>query len=125
MARKLAVLVTGAVLLVAACTTETRTTNETSSNAPEGSAASYASAPCPNPIYGAGLDLGPEFTCGYLTVPENRTQVGQPDHPARRRNSQGDRTEPQARPDLVPHRWTRRQWARGGPGSRQAVASGP
>ena len=38
MARKLAVLVTGAVLLVAACTTETRTTNETSSNAPEGSA---------------------------------------------------------------------------------------
>ena len=74
MARKLAVLVTGAVLLVAACTTETRTTNETSSNAPEGSAASYASAPCPNPIYGAGLDLGPEFTCGYLTVPENRTK---------------------------------------------------
>ena len=41
---------------------------------PEGSAASYASAPCPNPIYGAGLDLGPEFTCGYLTVPENRTK---------------------------------------------------
>jgi hypothetical protein len=73
MARKLAVLVTGAVLLVAACTTETRTTNETSSNAPEGSAASYASAPCPNPVYGVGLDLGPEFTCGYLTVPENRT----------------------------------------------------
>jgi pimeloyl-ACP methyl ester carboxylesterase len=37
-------------------------------------AASYAPAPCPNPIYGAGLDLGPEFACGYLTVPENRTR---------------------------------------------------
>src|SRR4051794_31826077 len=35
-------------------------------------AASYAPAPCPNPIYGVGFDLGPEFTCGYLTVPENR-----------------------------------------------------
>jgi hypothetical protein len=32
-------------------------------------AASYAPAPCPNPIYGADLDLGPEFTCGYVTVP--------------------------------------------------------
>jgi pimeloyl-ACP methyl ester carboxylesterase len=37
-------------------------------------AASYAPAPCPNPIYGAGFDLGPEFTCGYLTVPENRSR---------------------------------------------------
>ena len=37
--------------------------------------ASYAAAPCPNPIYppfGASLDLGPEFKCGYLTVLENR-----------------------------------------------------
>jgi pimeloyl-ACP methyl ester carboxylesterase len=40
----------------------------------ESAAASYAPAPCPNPIYGAGFDLGPEFTCGYLTVPENRTR---------------------------------------------------
>jgi pimeloyl-ACP methyl ester carboxylesterase len=37
-------------------------------------AATYAPAPCPNPIYGAGFDLGPEFTCGYLSVPENRTR---------------------------------------------------
>lgn len=32
---------------------------------------SYAEAPCPNPVY-PGFELGPEFTCGYLTVPENR-----------------------------------------------------
>jgi pimeloyl-ACP methyl ester carboxylesterase len=37
-------------------------------------AASYAPAPCPNPIYGTGYDLGPAYTCGYLTVPENRTR---------------------------------------------------
>lgn len=39
---------------------------------------SYAAAPCPNPIYpafGPSLDLGPEFTCGYLTVPENRSRA--------------------------------------------------
>ena len=57
--------------------------------------------------------------------PRESDQVGRPDHPARRRNSQGDRTEPEARPDRVPHRWTGRQWARGGPGSRQGVASRP
>ena len=34
---------------------------------------SYVSAPCPNPIF-TGIDLGHEFTCGYLTVPENRTR---------------------------------------------------
>src|SRR5262249_26505729 len=37
-------------------------------------AASYAAAPCPNPIVKGipQLDLGPEIQCGYLTVPENR-----------------------------------------------------
>lgn len=34
---------------------------------------SYASAPCPNPIY-PGIVLGPEYTCGYLTVPESRSK---------------------------------------------------
>jgi pimeloyl-ACP methyl ester carboxylesterase len=34
---------------------------------------SYAEAPCPNPIY-PGIVLGPEYTCGYLTVPENRSK---------------------------------------------------
>jgi pimeloyl-ACP methyl ester carboxylesterase len=42
------------------------------------SRASYAEAPCPNPIYGTGLDLGAEFTCGYLTVPENRDDPDSP-----------------------------------------------
>jgi pimeloyl-ACP methyl ester carboxylesterase len=37
-------------------------------------AASYAPAPCPNPIY-PGIVLGPEFKCGYLTVPENRNRA--------------------------------------------------
>ncbi len=32
------------------------------------------SAPCPRPNFPGvpEADLGPEFTCGYLTVPENR-----------------------------------------------------
>ena len=36
--------------------------------------ASYAPAPCPNPILVGSpqFDLGAEFECGYLTVPENR-----------------------------------------------------
>jgi pimeloyl-ACP methyl ester carboxylesterase len=40
------------------------------------SAASYASAACPTPnVPGeAEGDLGPEFSCGYLTVPENRAK---------------------------------------------------
>lgn len=38
---------------------------------------SFAGAPCPNPIYppfGTSLDLGSDYTCGYLTVPENRSK---------------------------------------------------
>ena len=37
---------------------------------------SYAEAACPNPIYSPenSLDLGSDFTCGYLTVPENRSR---------------------------------------------------
>jgi pimeloyl-ACP methyl ester carboxylesterase len=35
--------------------------------------ATYRPAPCPNPLVpGAPLVLGPDFRCGYLTVPENR-----------------------------------------------------
>ena len=34
---------------------------------------SYAEAACPNPVY-PGIVLGPEYTCGYLTVPENRNK---------------------------------------------------
>ena len=36
--------------------------------------ASYAKAPCPNPIYPSvpRFDLGADVECGYLTVPQNR-----------------------------------------------------
>jgi pimeloyl-ACP methyl ester carboxylesterase len=34
---------------------------------------SYAEAPCPDPVY-PDIVLGPEYTCGYLTVPENRSK---------------------------------------------------
>jgi pimeloyl-ACP methyl ester carboxylesterase len=100
MARKLAVLVTGAAMVVTACgTTETRATDEVSSSAPEGSAASYASAPCPNPIYGTGFDLGPEFTCGYLTVPENRTRSDS--RPIRLAVATRKATAPNPKPDPI------------------------
>ena len=38
--------------------------------------ASYETAPCPNPIVPGvpQIDLGPEFECGYLTAPENRSR---------------------------------------------------
>jgi pimeloyl-ACP methyl ester carboxylesterase len=37
--------------------------------------ASYQSAPCPVPNYPGvpGAELGPNYSCGYLTVPENRS----------------------------------------------------
>jgi len=39
--------------------------------------ASYRAVPCPNPLLpGFPLVLGPNFQCGYLTVPENRTRRG-------------------------------------------------
>ncbi len=34
---------------------------------------SYAEAACPDPVY-PGIVLGPDYTCGYLTVPENRSK---------------------------------------------------
>lgn len=42
--------------------------------------ATYEDAECPNPIFpGApALDLGPEFECGYLTVPEDREDPSSP-----------------------------------------------
>ena len=45
-----------------------------SGDTPSAGAASYATAPCPNPIYPPApvLDLGPDFSCGYLTVPQDR-----------------------------------------------------
>jgi pimeloyl-ACP methyl ester carboxylesterase len=50
------------------------TSASTAAGASEG--ASYEAAPCPNPIVEGvpQIDLGPDFECGYLTVPENRAE---------------------------------------------------
>jgi len=44
------------------------------------SLASYAAAPCPDPAVPGypQFELGPGFTCGYLTVPENRSTARGP-----------------------------------------------
>jgi pimeloyl-ACP methyl ester carboxylesterase len=49
-------------------------TSSGSTGASAAAASSYESAPCPNPVYPAApsLGLGPEFSCGYLTVPQDR-----------------------------------------------------
>jgi pimeloyl-ACP methyl ester carboxylesterase len=46
-------------------------------NLTPGKDASYQAAACPTPNAPGfpQLDLGPEFTCGYLTVPENRAHL--------------------------------------------------
>jgi pimeloyl-ACP methyl ester carboxylesterase len=46
------------------------------SGAPKPATRTFESAPCPSPnVEGIpGLDLGPEFSCGYLSVPENRSK---------------------------------------------------
>ena len=56
-------MVAALILLAASC----------GSDDSSGTQPSYAEAPCPNPVY-PGIVLGPEFTCGYLTVPENRSK---------------------------------------------------
>jgi pimeloyl-ACP methyl ester carboxylesterase len=71
---RVAVAIAAAALILAAC-------NEpagSQSNPTQSAAASFEWAPCPSPVV-AGLpeaDLGPEFSCGYLTVPENRAHPG-------------------------------------------------
>ena len=42
----------------------------------DGPQATYAEAPCPSPNVAGipALELGPQFECGFLTVPENRAQ---------------------------------------------------
>src|SRR5258708_38794727 len=59
-----------AALILAACDEPAGS----QSTATQSAAASFESAPCPSPVV-AGFpeaDLGPEFSCGYLMVPENR-----------------------------------------------------
>ncbi|MFC9790446.1 alpha/beta hydrolase [Rhodococcus sp. NPDC127528] len=67
---RLTALAIAAGLTVAACGGGDPTGETAATTAP----ATYAGAPCPVPnVPGAPrLDLGPDFSCGYLTVPENR-----------------------------------------------------
>ncbi|MEO8603989.1 MAG: alpha/beta fold hydrolase [bacterium] len=58
-------MVAGLILLAAGCGGGSHGNGQAS--------ATYAEAPCPNPIF-PGIVLGPEYTCGYLTVPENRSK---------------------------------------------------
>lgn len=52
--------------------------SSTPATAAPATSASYAPAPCPNPALPGypQFDLGPKFTCGHLTVPENRSTPG-------------------------------------------------
>ena len=67
--------------LAAGCGSSTTSSPSTSSTTGSSSetaatAASYEAAPCPDPnVPGipSPADFGPEFTCGYLTVPEDRS----------------------------------------------------
>ncbi|TFV55282.1 alpha/beta hydrolase [Mycobacterium sp. PS03-16] len=66
---------TACLLLVAVVAGGVTACGETS-NEPQ--APYYEAAPCPRPNYPGvpAADLGPEYTCGYLTVPENRRAPG-------------------------------------------------
>ncbi|MBS1690956.1 MAG: alpha/beta hydrolase [Actinobacteria bacterium] len=60
--------------LLAAAMTACRGPADPHEQATRSDAPTYESAPCPQPNF-PGLpegDLGPNYTCGYLTVPENR-----------------------------------------------------
>ena len=69
---RVAVAIAAAGLILTACDEPAGS----QSTATRSAAASFESTPCPSPVV-AGipeLELGPEFSCGYLTVPENRAQ---------------------------------------------------
>ncbi len=76
------VLISAAVLVVVGCagddTGQTETTISESQPSADGApaAAMYTTARCPNPLVEGRpeLDLGPEFECGYLTVPQDRSE---------------------------------------------------
>lgn len=80
--RLVGVAVALATVVAAGCTSTTssgppaapRAGTNTSAPAATGRA-SFAAAPCPNPVVPgvAATDLGTDFTCGFLTVPENRS----------------------------------------------------
>ena len=69
---RVAVAVAAAGLILTACAEPAGS----QSTATRSAAASFELMPCPSPVV-AGipeLELGPEFSCGYLTVPENRAR---------------------------------------------------
>jgi pimeloyl-ACP methyl ester carboxylesterase len=65
-----------AVLAVSSCGSDTPEASTSATATTDG--ASYVSAPCPDPNFPGRPEgnLGPNYTCGYLTVPEDR---GKPD----------------------------------------------
>ena len=69
---RVAVAIAAAALIMTACDEPAGS----QSTATRSAAASFELTPCPSPVV-AGipeLELGPEFSCGKLTVPENRAQ---------------------------------------------------
>ncbi len=79
-------------------------------------APSYETAPCPSPNYPGApqLDLGPEFECGFLTVPEDRSQ---PDGPTIRiAVAKAAAATPNAAPDPI-------VYLAGGPGGTGIVTA--
>ncbi len=73
-AHRVIALFGGIVLAATACGSGEPPGEPTTPIPTPGPAASYAQAPCPNPIYPGApqVDLGPNVECGYLTVPQNR-----------------------------------------------------
>jgi len=102
------------LVLSAACTGEEP---EPEPSEPDAASVSYESAPCPNPIYGTttDFDLPPEYTCGYLTVPEDRSDPGGPT--IRIAVAVRPATDPNPKPDPI-------VFLSGGPGG-SGIAEGP
>jgi hypothetical protein len=102
--------IAGVLALVAACGGPTATTGTATAAPPvTRSIATFAAASCPRPNV-AGipqLELGPEFSCGYLTVPEDRAR---PDGPTIRvAVARVKATSARPQPDPI-------VWLTGGPG---------
>jgi pimeloyl-ACP methyl ester carboxylesterase len=79
--------------------------------------ASYQETPCPNPIIAAYPILNlypPEFTCGYLTVPEDRTKPDSPKIKIAVARAAPKKVVPGATPLL---------WLEGGPGGSGLAAA--
>jgi pimeloyl-ACP methyl ester carboxylesterase len=116
-ARRVAVVIAAGLLGVACTSTNgSGSTTAMSDTSAEARGPTFLPAECPNPLLpGApSLDLGPEFECGYLTVPENRSR---PDGPTIRiAVARARATSPNPKPDPI-------VYLAGGPGN-SGLASG-